>query len=209
MSETKNAPTSVEEFEAYYEEHKKTVQELFEKDGYHFHGIFLFVKDKPITIVAFDSIMHQAIEILKQHKPDLDIESGRYDHELKDMTYHAIAGLVSDLGAIGFIEVAEAWGIMPPLEDGVKDPEKASKAHNALLEKHETHTIKDIPGRFELLTVTARFMDKSYTCMWKIGRREKTAWLHDFQEMNFDDAEAQAYTKQGVLHKAIDAVLAR
>lgn len=147
------------EFERRFEELAEAARERFERAGEHDHLVYLFSvsPERPdLHEVPFGTIVHA-------------MPGGNVDSK-KERAYRFAASMMAKLGLPGYVEVAEFWiaAFKGSNQEVLAKYREAIKEHGS---------IKNTPGRIEMLLVHGRHGPESRSQYWRIGRRGKEVWL--------------------------------
>lgn len=132
-------------------------QERFERDGSHDHMVYLLASSD--TGLSAQEVPFDAI---------LSVMPGPVDFR-KEMAYRTIADMMVKRATPGYVEIHEIWVL------------SMGKGDDALNRYQETirryGSLKNAPGRIEMLAALGRYGDETRNHNWKIGRRGTEAWL--------------------------------
>lgn len=146
-------------FEEHFERLAEAARERFEREGEHDHLIYLisFSGDKSeVQEVPFGALIHGM--------PGGDI------HSKKERAYKTVASMMRQRGLPGYIEVMEMW-----VTSFKGSNEEVLDKYNQAISRYGT--LKNVPGRDEMLLVSGRYGKESKSQSWQIGRRGNEVWL--------------------------------
>lgn len=158
-----------DQFEETFQGMVSYAAEVFEKDGYHTHLVFLMVdKDggNVMALIPFDHLMNAVATQMNAGKEDL--------FKVKRATFEAIANIAKETKAYGYAEISEGWVMVHEIASREKDgdlqqrAEQMKEKHHHLMEQYGS--LEHVPGRAEMLFVRAVFADQIKTHMWTIRR---------------------------------------
>jgi hypothetical protein len=198
-----NLVTSEETFKKTMEGFVKMAKDVFCKDKEHAHMIFFFPKDNDaIPALLFDQV---AREVSRENKPGEPLS-----HVDRSRTFNAIAGVAYSMKAIGYVEIAEGWGLTHGIEDA-ETPEKALEKYQKTIEEYKF--IQNMPMKIEVLTVRGRWRNTMAQAMWKIRRQLEAVWLEPMyksgpeSELDFMPYRVDDISRAGQIDHAIDKVI--
>ncbi len=185
-----------ESFSGLWDDMKKQAYEIFNKDGYHTHVVFL-ITSKGLMAVLYEQVAQQLF-------PDKEAQKVHPDDQ-KEAVFKAVANVAYQVKARGYIEIGEGYGMMSTPDS---DTEKTLEAFRKVKESYGF--IKNMPNRVEMLFLRARFREFSAFHNRKIMRRDKEVWLESLGPEQPE--EIQAYQKEdfsrgGMIDHAIDKVI--
>jgi hypothetical protein len=188
--------TTYEGFKKYYETLKLTAREVFDRDKNHSNLFFFITSAGEVIATSFDVLVRT---ILDNHRCSED--------GAKEIAFRAYADLIRDQKCIGFINICEAWAMLPN-DSGV---DAALREWQYVKEKYGA--IRNMPSRKEVLSLYARFLNRYYETLWCIRRIGESVMLsHEYdvdKEIIQEDQESFKRSRMGLLHRAIDAVVER
>lgn len=157
-------------------------QERFERDGSHDHMVYLLApSDAGLAVheVPFDLI--------------LSVRPGPVDGR-KEMAYRTIADMMVKRATPGYVEIYEMWMLAMGKDDDV-----LSRYQETI---RRYGSLKNAPGRIEMLAAYGRYGDETRSHNWKIGRRGTEVWLEKGDEWTNVNNQKKCPSKASMLDQA-------
>lgn len=150
------------EFEETFEDLAEASRERFEREGSHDHLIYLLAASSTGKL----DVQEVPFGVLIHGMPGGDIDSK------KERAYRSVASMMVKLNRPGYIEVMEMWVTLLKGDD-----EEVLRKYNQM--RSQYGSLKNVPGRNEMLFLAGRYGQEARSRHWKIGRRDGEVWLQD------------------------------